>query len=207
MLFVFALSCLSKPCLVVNSTVTSRHRSEYTDQSIHTSNTSTYRPTRRCDRVTTTNRTAQSDATNAILNKVINLSTACQQTHQHINIPLNPNAGGRCLFEQTHQPLNTTPRTHQHVMNIPTRWSDGVTTTNRLAHQTHQHVNIPLDPTQEMTHGALIGSVCAALPRFFMQWGSLPAGAGCFVAIFLVVRYTSDINFSPVLAICIFNVT
>ncbi|CAN0249844.1 unnamed protein product, partial [Laminaria digitata] len=41
----------------------------------------------------------------------------------------------------------------------------------------------------EMTHGAVIGSVCAVLPRWLMQWGSLPAGAGFFIAIFLVVRY------------------
>lgn len=40
-----------------------------------------------------------------------------------------------------------------------------------------------------MTHGALIGTVCAILPRWLMKWGAFPAGAGFFVAIFLVLRF------------------
>ena len=39
-----------------------------------------------------------------------------------------------------------------------------------------------------MTHGAMIGAICAVLPGWLMQWGLLPAGVGFFVAIFLVVR-------------------
>eukprot|EP00903_Cladosiphon_okamuranus_P012797 g11961.t1 len=39
-----------------------------------------------------------------------------------------------------------------------------------------------------MTHGALIGAFCAILPRWLMTWGAFPAGAGFFVAIFLVLR-------------------
>eukprot|EP00904_Undaria_pinnatifida_P008100 jgi/Undpi1/441/HiC_scaffold_1.g00437.m1 len=42
--------------------------------------------------------------------------------------------------------------------------------------------------SMEMTHGAMIGAICAVLPGWLMQWGLLPAGVGFFVAIFLVVR-------------------
>ncbi|CAN0374133.1 unnamed protein product, partial [Ectocarpus sp. 12 AP-2014] len=39
-----------------------------------------------------------------------------------------------------------------------------------------------------MTHGALVGAICAILPRWLMQWGHFPAGAGFFAAVFLVLR-------------------
>jgi len=41
-----------------------------------------------------------------------------------------------------------------------------------------------------MTHGALIGAICAVFPRWLMQWGAFPAGGGFFVAIFLVLRWS-----------------
>ena len=39
-----------------------------------------------------------------------------------------------------------------------------------------------------MTHGAVVAALCSVLPRFLMQWGPSPAGAGFFVAVFLVLR-------------------
>lgn len=55
----------------------------------------------------------------------------------------------------------------------------------------HDMIEYPISLSatpQMMTHGALIGAVCAILPRWLMQWGAFPAGAGFFVAIFLVLR-------------------
>ncbi|CAM9216113.1 unnamed protein product [Ascophyllum nodosum] len=40
----------------------------------------------------------------------------------------------------------------------------------------------------QMTHGAVVAALCSVLPRFLMQWGPSPAGAGFFVAVFLVLR-------------------
>lgn len=41
-----------------------------------------------------------------------------------------------------------------------------------------------------MTHGALVGAICAILPRWMGQWGEFSTGSGYFISIFLVVRYT-----------------
>lgn len=42
--------------------------------------------------------------------------------------------------------------------------------------------------TQDMTHGAVIGCICAFVARWLMEYGVVTGGAGYFCAIFLVVR-------------------